>query len=118
MKREALRKHCLSLKGAFEDFPFGEEVAVYKVRSKMFALLPINSTPLTISLKCDPTEAELLREKYPAVVPGYHLSKRHWNTVMIDGTIAGEEILSMIDDSYALVVKSLTKKEREALAKE
>ena len=78
----------------------------------MFALVGINDDPLRLNLKCDPAKAEILREIYPAILPGYHMNKRHWNTVVLDGSIADTEIQSMIDDSYALVVKSLPKAKR------
>lgn len=113
--REDLLAACLSHQGAFEDFPFGEDVAVLKVQGKMFALLPVRGNPLTVSLKCDPREAELLREKYPAVTPGYHLNKTHWNSILIDGTVPDDEVLSMIEDSYRLVVAGFTKQQRQAL---
>ena len=90
------------------------EAQVYKVMGKMFALLSSDELP-RISLKCDPTLAEILRERYPAVQPGYYLNKQHWNTVTIDGSIPDEEILDMIDDSYDLVVKKLSRKAREEL---
>jgi predicted DNA-binding protein (MmcQ/YjbR family) len=116
MDRNDLRQYCLSRRAAVETFPFGEGVAVYKVMGKVFALLPIGSS-LQISLKCDPTLAGMLRETYPAVVPGYHLNKRHWNSVSVDGSIPEDEIYEMIDHSYQQVVKGLTKREREALEK-
>jgi predicted DNA-binding protein (MmcQ/YjbR family) len=109
LDRNALRDYCLSLTGAFEDFPFGDEVAVMKVKGKMFALLPVDA-PLSISLKADPDEAVLQREQYKAITPGYHLNKRHWNTVMVDGEIADSHVLELVEDSYLLVRQSLTKK--------
>lgn len=109
LDRNALRDYCLSLTGAVEDFPFGIEVAVMKVREKMFALLPVDA-PLSISLKADPDEAILQRQQYKAITAGYHLNKRHWNTVIIDGEIADSHILEMVEDSYLLVRQSLTKK--------
>ncbi|MCB9451901.1 MAG: MmcQ/YjbR family DNA-binding protein [Anaerolineaceae bacterium] len=114
--REALRQACLSQKGVFEDFPFGPEAAVYKVANKMFALIPVNTSPASISLKCDPTFAEILRQSYPAITPGYHLNKKHWNSIVVDGTIPDDELLEMIDQSYRLVFKSLPKRVREELA--
>ena len=109
LDRNALRDYCLSLTGAYEDFPFGVEVAVMKVREKMFALLPVDA-PLSISLKADPDEAILQRQQYKAITAGYHLNKRHWNTVMIDGEIDDARILELVEDSYLLVRQSLTKK--------
>ena len=111
---EDLRQHCLNQVGTVEEFPFGPESQVYKVMGRMFALLPVDE-PLRISLKCDPTLAEILRENYPAVQPGYYLNKQHWNTVTVDGSIPDEDILDMIDDSYNLVVKKLSRKDREKL---
>ncbi|NDJ54595.1 MAG: MmcQ/YjbR family DNA-binding protein [Chloroflexi bacterium] len=111
-----LRDLCLAQRGAIEDFPFGEDVRVIKVRGKMFALIPVGSDPASISLKCDPLLAQAMRDTYEAVQPGYHLSKKHWNTVTIDGSIPDNEIQDMIDLSYDLVVKGLTKKERAELA--
>jgi predicted DNA-binding protein (MmcQ/YjbR family) len=112
VNREVLRQSCLSQKGALEDFPFGPEVAVYKVGGKMFALIPVAADPPSISLKCDPTWAEVLRQTYPAVTPGYHLSKKHWNTIVVDGSIPADEIAEMIVHSYGMVVKSLPKRDR------
>lgn len=114
--RDMLRQWCLAQPGAREDFPFGDDVAVFKVMDKMFALLPVTDNPLTISLKCDPVEAEMLREQYPGVIiPGYHLNKRHWNTILINDVVPDEDVEAMIHDSYQLVVKSLKKADREAI---
>jgi predicted DNA-binding protein (MmcQ/YjbR family) len=118
---KGLRKYCSNKSASVEDYPFGEETAVYKVMGKMFALIPLDTPrdrPPTISLKCDPALAEILRNIYDAVQPGYHLNKKHWNTVTVDGSIPDEEIYDMIDQSYALVVKSLKKDEREQLLKQ
>lgn len=115
MNRNNLRDFCLNLTGAVEDFPFGPDAAVFKVKNKMFALIPVDVKPPSISLKCDPIEAVLLREMYEAVQPGYHLSKKHWNTVTVDGEIPDARIYEMIEDSYTLVRKKLTKKDRQAL---
>lgn len=116
LDHQTLRAYFLEQTGAVEEFPFGEDVRVFKVRGKMFGLLP-DGVPLSISLKCDPVLAQMQRDTYPAVKPGYHLNKQHWNTVTIDGTISDKEILEMIDHSYQLVVKGLKKLEREALVK-
>ena len=94
------------------DFPFGEDVAVFKVMGKMFGLLSDNS----VSLKCEPMLAQLLREKYKAVTPGYHLNKRHWNSIKLDGSVPQDELFELIDHSYELVVKKLRKADREKLA--
>ena len=115
MNRADLRDHCLRKTGAVEEFPFGEEVAVFKVSGKIFALIPVESNPPRISLKCDPVLAVMLRDTYPTVTPGYHLNKRLWNTIEVDGSIPDDEISEMIDHSYNQVVKGLSKKDREAL---
>ncbi len=110
-----LKNYLLSKPGAVEEFPFDAVTLVIKVGGKMFALVGLNDNPLRLNLKCDPVKAEILRGIYSAVRPGYHMNKRHWNSVILDGTIAADEILSMIDDSYALVVKGLPKAKRTAL---
>ncbi|MDP8229185.1 MAG: MmcQ/YjbR family DNA-binding protein [Candidatus Electryoneaceae bacterium] len=115
MDFESLRNYCLEKKGATEDFPFGDDVWVMKVGSKMFALIAPGDT-LMITLKCDPSLAEALREKYSSVNPGYYMNKRHWNSVDIDGTVPDGDIERMIDHSYELVFKGLKKAERESIA--
>ena len=112
-----LREHCLSKRGAEETFPFGETVLVFKVAGKMFALTGIEALPLSVSLKCDPDRAVELRDRYPAVQPGYHLNKAHWNTVELDGSVPAREVRAWIDHSYELVVQSLKRADRDALAK-
>lgn len=112
MDFKALRSYLLNKPCTSEDFPFDTVTLVIKVCGKMFALTNITEDPLRLNLKCDPIKAELLRERYPAVLPGYHMNKRHWNTVVLDGTIAEAEIRSMIDDSYDLVVNGLPKSRR------
>ena len=107
-----LRDYLLTKPGAGEDFPFDTTTLVIKVSGRMFALLGIDEDPLRINLKCDPLRAEMLREKYPAILPGYHMNKRHWNTVVLDGSIADDELRAMIDASYELVVKGLPKAKR------
>ena len=117
MELESLRAYLLKKKGAFEDFPFGPEVVVFKVRGKMFALVVWTESPLRINLKCDPDLALHLREAYKAIQPGYHMNKKHWNTITLDNSIPDEEILTMIDDSYDLVVRGLKKSDKEKLEK-
>lgn len=117
LTEQQLREHCLNKRGAEETFPFGDVPSVFKVMDKMFALLSVNENSPTITLKCNPTLGRLQREKYPAVQPGYHMNKQHWNTITVDGSIPEDELLEMIDDSYELVVRGLTKAEREALEK-
>lgn len=110
-----LRAHCADKPASNEDYPFGPGALVMKVAGKMFAIVADDADPLTISLKCDPEEAPMLRSSYSAVSPGYHLNKRHWNTVILDGTVPDEVIRGWIDDSYDLVVAGLPKRERENL---
>jgi predicted DNA-binding protein (MmcQ/YjbR family) len=112
---EALRDYCLSLNGASETFPFGPKVSVFKVSGKMFGLSILDQVPLRISLKCEPELAEQLRATHAAVLPGYHLNKRHWNTVIIDGSLSDQMITDMIEDSYDLVVSTLSRSRQEAL---
>ena len=112
---ESLRIYLLAKRETAEEQPFGPEALVFKVAGKMFALVAWQATPLSISLKCDPHLAEMLRTTYAAVKPGYHMNKRHWNTVALDGSIPDEEIKEMIDASYRLVVKGLKKVDRERL---
>jgi predicted DNA-binding protein (MmcQ/YjbR family) len=114
MDLDELRKYCLSKKGTTESFPFGEETLVYKVASKIFAISSFE-LPVTVNLKCDPEYAVELREQYEEVQPGYHMNKKHWNTVSLSGKIPGRTIEKLIDHSYELVVSSLTKKERDNL---
>ena len=114
MNIEDLREYCIKKKEVTESFPFDETTLVFKVKNKMFALTDIEK-PLSINLKCDPEEAIELRERYTAVKPGYHMNKKLWNTVDIDGSIDEELILKWIDDSYRLIVEKLPKKDREGL---
>lgn len=102
MDIESLREYCLSKPGVTESFPFDQETLVFKVKGKMFALTTLYSE-LSVNLKCDPEKAIRLREEYPCVLPGYHMNKVHWNTVLIDGTLSDDQIREMIDHSYALV---------------
>lgn len=113
---ELLRKHCRSKPGSQEAFPFDRHTLVFKVAGKMYALCGLGGDPLELSLKCEPDEAEALRNTHPAVKPGYHLNKRHWNTVTLDGTVDDETVLEWLDGSYDRVVAGLTKRERAALA--
>lgn len=117
MMNDTITAYCLSKKGAIEDYPFGPAPLVVKVCGKMFALITINEKQeaTDISLKCDPVIAENLREQHEEVVPGYHLNKKHWNSVSLQGSLLLEDITSMIDHSYELVLKSLTKKQQEVI---
>ena len=115
MSPGALRDHCLSFTGAEETFPFGPNTSVFKVVGKMFALSQLAATPLAVSLKCEPSLAEGLRKAHAAVLPGYHLNKRHWNTVILDGSIPEDVVNDMIEDSYDLVVSKLSRAHRSEL---
>ncbi|WP_088329145.1 MmcQ/YjbR family DNA-binding protein [Lacimicrobium sp. SS2-24] len=120
MDYQQARDYLLQKPEATEDFPFGLDVAVFKVATKMFATL---ATELNaqgkeegrMNLKCDPTEALMLREIFSAVIPGYHMNKKHWNTILLDGSIPPGELQRMIDHSYTLVVKGLPKARRQGL---
>jgi predicted DNA-binding protein (MmcQ/YjbR family) len=115
MDAEGLREHCLSFNGAEVTFPFGPETSVFKVGGKMFALSALASADLRVSLKCDPGLVESLRAEHPEVIPGYHLNKRHWNTVILGGRLGDGVIHEMIEDSYDLVVSKLPAAQRTAL---
>lgn len=99
-----LREYCISKEGVEECFPFGEDTLVFKANGKIFALVNLDSD-LSINLKCDPALATDLRERYPSVTPGYHMNKKHWNTVILDGSVPDKEVLSWIDHSYNLIIK-------------
>jgi len=113
--RKALRRLCLGFSGSEETFPFGTETSVFKVAGKMFALSRLSGDPLSVSLKCEPPLAEELRAAHAAVTPGYHLNKRHWNTVVIDGSLPDGMIGDMVEDSYDLVVSRLPRATRRTL---
>jgi predicted DNA-binding protein (MmcQ/YjbR family) len=117
MNIEEFREFCLSKKGVTESFPFDETTLVFKVIGKMFALTDTEDD-FSINLKCDPEKAIELREKYPSVQPGYHMNKKYWNTIYIDGSIGDGELKSLIDDSYNLVVRSLPKMDRLKLGRD
>lgn len=106
MDHKTVEEYILSMPNARLDYPFGKEVAVYKTGEKMFALIQEGSDPLRLSLKCDPQLAVLLREKYETVLPGYHLSKKHWNTIILTGQLPWDEIKGLILLSYNLVANS------------
>jgi len=103
MTHKEVEEYLLSLPNTKLDYPFGEGVAVYKVDDKMFALVAEKSDPVRISLKCDPLLAATLREKYESVMPGYHLNKKHWNTILLTGQLSWSEIQDLIRHSYELV---------------
>ncbi|MFJ9676979.1 MmcQ/YjbR family DNA-binding protein [Streptomyces sp. NPDC101194] len=111
MTPQQLRAFCLEFNASVEEFPFGPEASVFKVLGKMFALSTLDARPLTVNLKCDPDEAVRLREEYDAVVPGWHMNKRHWNTVTVSG-VPDRVLRELVEDSYDLVVAGLPKAER------
>lgn len=112
---EAFRTYCLSKPGTTEGFPFDESILVFKVMGKMFSATNVNSEEFSINLKCDPTYAIELRDEYENIQPGYHMNKKHWNSVFIDDSISSELVKELIDHSYDLVVKGLKKADKEIL---
>ena len=112
MNGEQARSYFLSLPEALEDYPFSPDIPVFKIKTKMFGFLRYKEGVGHINLKCNPEEAMVMRDIFESVIPGYHMNKEHWNTVILDGTVPREEIESMIDTSYALVVQNLTKADR------
>jgi len=111
------REYCLSKARATESTPFGPDVLVFKVGGKMFALAPLDEMPTRVNLKCDPDLALELRDRYEQVRPGYHMNKRHWNTVEIETGIPDAEVRKMVDDSYNLVARTLPKPTAEVAAR-
>lgn len=118
MDYETLCAYLLDKPGARRDMPFGPDVLVIKVLNKMFALIAWQDDPLSITLKANPIDAVILRRQYDAVKPGYHMSKKHWNTVTLDGSIPDDEVRQMIDESYELVVLGLTRADQARLIRE
>lgn len=112
MDLETYREHCIAKAGVTEEFPFGPETLVFKVGGKMFATLSIDAVPPRTNLKCVPERAVELRAEYPCVAPGYHMNKKHWNTVTLDGSVSDAVVREWVDASYTLVAKGLTKKAR------
>jgi predicted DNA-binding protein (MmcQ/YjbR family) len=115
MDLETIRKYCLGKKLTTESFPFGETTLVFKVGGKVFLLMGLDNQPLQFNVKCDPEKAEELREEYSSVTPGFHMNKKHWNTVVLNGQIPLKKIREMMDESYDLVARSLPVKERKKL---
>ena len=115
MTADELRAWCLAQPGATEEFPFDATTSVFKVGGKMFALSNLGAEPLRVSVKCEPDLAERLRASYSTIVPGYHLNKRHWNTIILDGSLPDDLVYEMLEDSYDLVVEGLPRAERERL---
>jgi predicted DNA-binding protein (MmcQ/YjbR family) len=112
MDREAVIAACRGQAGATDSYPFGEGALVFKVAGKVFAILADNG----VSLKCDPAFADIIRQQYAAVTAGYHLDKRHWNTIQLNGTVPGDQLTEWIEDSYALVVAGLSRAQRASLS--
>lgn len=107
-----IRRYCNAKNGVSEDFPFDITTLVFRVGKKIFLLIDIDSDPLNVNMKCDPFLSLELRRRYWQITPGYHMNKKHWNTIIIDGQIPEKEIFMLIDHSYDLVLKSLKKSER------
>lgn len=119
MNIEQLREYCLSKPGTTESFPFDESTLVFKVgttdKNKIYALCSLERLPQAANLKCDPERAIELREKYEAIIPGYHMNKQHWNTINLEGDVHDKLFIELIDHSYELMLNSLTKKVQEAI---
>jgi predicted DNA-binding protein (MmcQ/YjbR family) len=116
MNAETLCTYCLSKNGAEETQPFGPENLVYKVGGKMFLLISLEAVPLQFNAKCDPDKALELRDQWACVLPGYHMSKKHWNTIVVDRMVSDKLLLQWVDHSYSLVYESLTKRIKAELA--
>ena len=115
-RRDRVMAACGTKPGSAGDYPFGDEVAVFKVADRMFALVSLGPAPGSISLKCDPALAAVLRGRYAAITPGYHMNKRHWNTVTLDGSVPDEEVLELVDHSYDPALAGLTRTQRNKLS--
>lgn len=115
MNLESLRDYCMELPGVTEELPFGPDTLVFKVMGKVFALTSLDSPSFSFNVKCDPEKAEELRASYTDVLPGYHMSKKHWNTIRVSGSISSELLFSWVKDSYDLVVNTLTKTAKQEL---
>lgn len=105
MDIEQLREYCLSKPEAEESFPFGPETLVFKVKGKIFLLVSLDKQPLQFNVKCDPEKAIELREEFSCILPGYHMNKRLWNTIIVEGTLSSQQLKEFVDDSYRLVSK-------------
>ena len=116
MNIEELRDYCLSKSGVEETFPFGPDTLVYKVGGKIFLLMGLDNEGLRFNVKCDPDKAIELREEFSCVLPGYHMNKKHWNTIIIDGSAPAKQLKEWINHSYELVVDSLPKKLRDSFS--
>lgn len=113
MDIEAFRNYCLKKMHVTESFPFDNDTLVFKVAGKMFALASLEKHPLTVNLKCDPEKALELREQFDEIKPGYHMNKQHWNTVIVEGKLSYNFICELIDNSYNLIIQSLSKKQKQ-----
>ncbi|HEU5365648.1 MAG TPA: MmcQ/YjbR family DNA-binding protein [Hanamia sp.] len=110
MNIEDLRDYVLSLKNVEESFPFGEDTLVFKTNNKIFLLVSLSSSPLQFNVKCNPQKAIELREEYSCILPGYHMNKKHWNTILIDGTLSNLQLKAFIKDSFQLLAKKPSRK--------
>lgn len=110
-----IKDYCAQKPGSWEDQPFGPDTLVFKVTSKMYGLIGLDDDPKRMNLKCDPQEAEALRAMHESIIPGYHMNKEHWNTVILDGSLPDELIFRLIDESYILVIRKLSKSDRAKL---
>jgi predicted DNA-binding protein (MmcQ/YjbR family) len=110
MNIEDLRDYVLSLKNVEESFPFGEDTLVFKTNNKIFLLVSLSSSPLQFNVKCNPEKAIELREEYSCILPGYHMNKKHWNTILIDGTLSNLQLKAFIKDSFQLLAKKPSRK--------
>lgn len=117
MKLDDIRAHCLGKDSATEERPFGPKYLVFKVLDKVFAIVATDTIPLRMNLKCDPEDALAFRDIYAAIRPGYHMNKRHWNTIILDGSLPEDFVFEMIDDSYGLAVKGLPMVDQRKLKK-
>jgi predicted DNA-binding protein (MmcQ/YjbR family) len=112
MNVESLREYCLSKPGAEETLPFGPDTLVYKVGGKAFLLTGLGNEGLRFNVKCDPDKAIELREEFPCVLPGWHMNKKHWNTIVVDGSVSSKQLKEWIDHSYDLVASTFSKKKK------
>lgn len=117
MNIEDLRDYCLSKKGTEETLPFGPDTLVYKVMGKVYLLAALDAKPLQFNVKCEPEKAISLRNQYACVLPGYHMNKVHWNTILVDGTLSLSQLKEQVDHSYDLIAGTLSKKLKEELKK-
>ena len=116
MNLEELRDYCITKKGVEETLPFGPDTLVFKVFNKVFLLTGFDSDPAQFNVKCDPEKAIELREKYSCVQPGYHMNKKHWNTIIVDSSVTSKQLKEWINDSYELVVSGLSKVQQKKLS--